>query len=88
MIELLHGNIIYDIKGPYYKFVTQPSFKLKNIYVSPIMAYGTDMNIYGVKILDDIDSVTLVQAFGRAGRTRKDIYVPVVAPLESLKKLI
>jgi hypothetical protein len=88
MIELFHGNIVYDIKGPYYKYISCTSYLLKNIYVSPIMAYGTDMNIYGVKILDDIDPVTLVQAFGRAGRTRKDIYVPVLAPLESLQKLI
>lgn len=88
MIELFYGNIVYDIKGPYYKYISSTSYTLKNIYVSPIMAYGTDMNIYGVKILDDIDSVTLVQAFGRAGRTRKDIYVPVIAPLESLQKLI
>ena len=41
-----------------------------------------------VKILNDIDDITLVQAFGRAGRTRKDIYVPVLAPLKSLQKLI
>lgn len=88
MIELFNGNIVYDIKGPYYKYISCASYLLKNIYVSPIMAYGTDMNIYGVKVFDDIDSVTLVQAFGRAGRTRKDIYVPVIAPLESLKRLI
>lgn len=88
MIELFNGNIVYDIKGAYYKYISSPSYLLKNIYVSPIMAYGTDMNIYGVKIIDDIDPVTLVQAFGRAGRTRKDIYVPVIAPLESLQKLI
>ena len=52
------------------------------------MAYGTDMNIYSVKVLENIDEITLVQAFGRAGRTRNDIYVPVSAPLQSLKKLL
>lgn len=88
MIELFYGNIVYDIQGPYYKYISSTTYKLKNIYVSPIMAYGTDMNIYGVKIVDDIDPITLVQAFGRAGRTRRDIYVPVIAPLESLRKLI
>ena len=49
MVELFYGNIIYDIKGPYYKYISQTTFKLKNIYVSPIMAYGTDMNIYECK---------------------------------------
>lgn len=88
LIELFYGNIIYDIKGPYYKYISNPQFITKNLYVSPIMAYGTDMNIYGVKIIDEIDEVTLVQAFGRAGRARKDIYVPVYAPIESLKNLI
>lgn len=88
IINLFFGNIIYDIKGCYYKFISRNNFKLNHLFVSPIMAYGTDMNIYSVKVLENIDEITLVQAFGRAGRTRNDIYVPVSAPLESLKKLL
>ena len=51
------------------------------------MAYGTDMNIYGVKIMDDIDSVTLVQAFGEYPQEEhvKIFMFRVIAPLKSFK---
>ena len=87
--EMFKGNIIaMDSSPEYYKITNSKNFCLQRLYVSPIMCFGTDMNIYGVDIIDPVDSVTLVQAFGRAGRNRKHIEVPVIAPLESLRNLM
>lgn len=72
----------------YYNITNSKNFITKKIFVSPIMCFGTDMNLYGVCINCNVDPITLTQAFGRAGRNRKHIEVPVSAPLESLKKLM
>ena len=87
--EMFRGNILaMDSSPEYYKITNSKNFCLRRLFVSPIMCFGTDMNIYGVDIKESVDSVTLVQAFGRAGRNRKHVEVPVIAPLESLKNLV
>lgn len=87
--ELFAGNILaMDSSPEYYKITNSRNFCLQRLFVSPIMCFGTDMNIYGVEITESVDAVTLVQAFGRAGRNRRHVEVPVIAPLESLRSLV
>lgn len=90
IILAIHGYIcVSDISRHYFKITQQPSFFTKRIFVSKDMCYGTDMNIYGVKLEEDmdVDSITLVQGLGRAGRNRKHIEVPVFSSLSSLERM-
>lgn len=82
--NVIHSGLTYE----YTNIVYSSNFTTNNIYVNPLMCYGTDMSLYGVKIYDDVDPITLVQAFGRAGRDRKYIEVPVFSKINSVKALI
>ena len=67
--------------------VARPRFELKVVICTQKMAFGTDKVYYGVCLLDNFDA-TMNQAFGRAGRTRNNIVVPVIASKKSLQEMM
>ena len=90
MTMLLKGCVLQHSSIPksYFKVSTSKNFITVSLFVSQSMAYGTDTAVSSVVCFEDMDAITTVQAFGRAGRSRDQIEVPVYAPIESCRKLV
>lgn len=84
---LLEGHILYIDDRRFEKYIQEHKIKINSININYEDVFGTDFDIYGIHIENCPDLVTLVQALGRIGRSRKYIEVPAIID-ENSKKLL